>query len=323
MNVGRRVRASLVVSAVALGLAALHYFQPILAPVSIAVLIIALVWPLQRRLHALMPQLAAVALTMLATLVAAASTADLATWGISGIVRWVNKHASHLQGLHAGLADWLERSGLDSVGMLSDQFSISTVMRLAREVDASLQGVSSLLLLTLIFVILGLLAVDDQVRRLRAVAAGNDGHRLLGTGHAFALMQWGVLAFVLNIIPFIPFIRSLVATILPSVLVLMLMQFKSMQTALLVFLGANAIQFLISSYIEPRLAGAAVSISPFMVLFSVFFFGSLWGFFDALIGVPLLIAAARLLEHHDSTRWIATLVTGPPRPGPHAASKPR
>jgi AI-2 transport protein TqsA len=350
MKVDRSVRASLVVSAGVLGLAALHYFEPILAPVTFAVLIIAMVWPVQRRLQALMPQLAAVALTMLATLVAAGSTAYLAAWGISGIVRWVNQNASHLQGLYARVAEWLEGRGLDSAGILSEQFSISTVLRLAREVAASLQGMSSFLLLTLVFVILGLLEVDDLVRRVRVVSAGDDGRRLLGTGRAIALklqkymgvrglmsivtglavwgytafmgldlaMEWGVLAFVLN---FIPFIGSFVATILPSVLALM--QYESVQTALLAFLGLNAIQFLVGSYLEPRLAGAAVSISPFMVLFAVFFFGSLWGFFGAFIGVPLLIAAATLLEQHDSTRWIATLVTGPPRPGTAPPSGPR
>ena len=209
---------------------------------------------------------------------------------------------------------------------------------------------SSFLLLTLVFVILGLLEVDDLVRRVRAVSAVDDGQRLLGTGRAIALklqkymgvrglmsivtglavwgytalmgldlaMEWGVLAFVLN---FIPFIGSFVATILPSVLALM--QYESVQTALLVFLGLNAIQFLVGSYLEPRLAGAAVSISPFMVLFAVFFFGSLWGFFGAFIGVPLLIAASTLLEQRDSTRWIATLVTGPPRPVTAPPSTPR
>lgn len=340
MQVDRTTRASLVVSAVILGLAALHYFEPILAPVTFAVLIIALVWPLQRRLQAFMPPLAAVAITVLATLVAAGATAYLAVWGISGIVRWVNKNASRLQGLYASAAEWLEGHGLYAAGMLSDQFSISTVLRLAREVADGLQGMSSFLLLTLVFVILGLLEVDDLVRRVRTVATGDDGQGLLGAGRAIALklqkymrvrglmsivtglavwgytsvmgldlaMQWGVLAFVLN---FIPFIGSFVATILPTVL--SLIQFESMQTALLVFLGLNAIQFLIGSYLEPRLAGAAVSISPFMVLFAVFFFGSLWGFFGAFIGVPLLIAGATLLAHYDGTRWIATLVTGPPR----------
>ena len=182
--VDRTVRASLVVSAVVLGLAALHYFQPILAPVTFAVLVIAMVLPLQRRLHAIVPQLAAMAITLLTTLVAAGATAYLAVRGIGGIVRWVNTNAGRLQDLYAGTAAWLEGHGLYAAGMLSDQFSISTVLRLAREVADGLQGMSSFLLLTLVFVILGPLEVDDLVQRLRAVATGDDGHGRLGAGRA-------------------------------------------------------------------------------------------------------------------------------------------
>ena len=37
-----------------------------------------------------------------------------------------------------------------------------------------------------------------------------------------------------------------------------------------VFGGLNLIQFLVGSYLKPRIAGNAVSLSPFLVLFAVF-----------------------------------------------------
>jgi hypothetical protein len=43
--------------------------------------------------------------------------------------------------------------------------------------------------------------------------------------------------------------------------------------AAIVFLALNLIQFLIGSYLEPRIAGAALALSPFVVLFAVFFWG--------------------------------------------------
>jgi predicted PurR-regulated permease PerM len=43
------------------------------------------------------------------------------------------------------------------------------------------------------------------------------------------------------------------------------------------FIALNIVQFVVGSYIEPRVAGAPVSISPFMVLFAVFFWAMLWG----------------------------------------------
>jgi AI-2 transport protein TqsA len=70
---------------------------------------------------------------------------------------------------------------------------------------------------------------------------------------------WGVIAFVLN---YIPFIGSLFATIFPTVFALV--QFESWQLAIAVFACLNLIQFLIGSYFEPRMAGAALSISPLL-----------------------------------------------------------
>ena len=42
------------------------------------------------------------------------------------------------------------------------------------------------------------------------------------------------------------------------------------QSALAIFVCLNIIQFVIGSYIEPRVAGSVLAISPFVVLFSVF-----------------------------------------------------
>jgi predicted PurR-regulated permease PerM len=64
--------------------------------------------------------------------------------------------------------------------------------------------------------------------------------------------------------------------------------------AAIVFVGLNVIQFLIGSYLEPRIAGAALSLSPFLVLFAVFFWAFLWGLPGAFIGVPIVIACLTL-----------------------------
>ena len=77
--------------------------------------------------------------------------------------------------------------------------------------------------------------------------------------------------------------------------------------AVLVFGGLNLIQFLVGSYLEPRIAGNAVSLSPFMVLFAVFFWAFLWGIAGAFIGVPIVIAVMTICEQHPSSRWVADL----------------
>jgi predicted PurR-regulated permease PerM len=70
------------------------------------------------------------------------------------------------------------------------------------------------------------------------------------------------------------------------------------------------IQFLVGSYLEPRMAGAALSLSPFLVLFAVFFWTFLWGIPGAFIGVPIVIAALTVCAEYESTRWVAILLSG-------------
>src|SRR5690606_7790271 len=109
-------------------------------------------------------------------------------------------------------------------------------------------------------------------------------------------LEWGLIAFVLN---YIPFLGPLVATVFPTIFTAA--QFESWQSALIMFLGLNLIQFVIGSFLEPRIAGARLSISPFLVLFSVFFWAFLWGIPGAFIGVPILIAVVSAMQHFPAT----------------------
>ena len=90
---------------------------------------------------------------------------------------------------------------------------------------------------------------------------------------------------------------------------------------LAVFACLNIIQFIIGSYIEPRVSGSALAISPFIVLFSVFFWTYLWGLFGAFIGVPITIALLTFCAQHPSSRWLAVVLgrrtAVPAIKGPH------
>jgi predicted PurR-regulated permease PerM len=193
-------------------------------------------------------------------------------------------------------------------------------------------------LVVLVYVILGLLEVEPIARKIRALVKSDTARLLLGgsaitaarlrhymvirtamsvaTGAmVWALAsvaglqlapEWGVIAFALN---YIPFIGPFIATVFPTLYALA--QFESLQAALVVFACLNVIQFVIGSYIEPRVSGNALAISPFIVLFSVFFWTWMWGLFGAFIGVPITIAALTFCAQHRSTRWLADLLGAP------------
>ena len=283
-------------------------------PVAFALFIIALVWPLQRRLRAVLPQVIAVLVTAAVALLAIGVGGWLVVWGFGGIAHWVIANTARLQGLYMRAADLLERRGLYAAELFAEQINVLWLVQVLRAIGGSLQGVLSFSIVTFVFVILGLLEVEPLGRRLRRIGDGQVGAAAIETateiaarlqtdmlvrfgtsvltGLAFWIFaasyglelqrEWGVIAFVLNSIPFI---GSFVATLLPTLFAAA--QFESLYAALIVFIALNILQFVIGSYIEPRVAGIAVSVSPFMVLFAVFFWGMLWGVAGAFIGVPI------------------------------------
>jgi AI-2 transport protein TqsA len=144
------------------------------------------------------------------------------------------------------------------------------------------------------------------VRSLMSVMTGLFvGAFAAATGLRFAF-EWGVIAFALN---YVPFIGPLAATLFPTLLAMT--HFESWSAVVGVFVCLNVIQFVIGSYVEPRVAGSMLSISPTLVLFSIFFWTFLWGLFGTFIGVPIALAILTFCAEHPSSRWIADLLGGP------------
>lgn len=317
--------------------AALYLAGAILAPVAFSLLIIVIVWPLQQRLQQRMPKLLALLGVVLATMVIIAIFTSLTVWGFGRVGQWLISNAARAQNLYAQLVAWLEEHGILVAGPLAEQFNVGWLIRTVRLIYEAARGLLSFAILTFIFVLLGLLEVEVLGRNIEAAKSAEGAQALLRAGaritaklQKFALVrtlmsvltgalvwafawlvglelatEWGIVTFTLNFIPFIgPFVATALMTLFAFV------QTESWQTAATVFLCLNLIQFVVGSYLEPRLAGAALSVSPFMVLFAVFFWGFLWGIPGAIIGVPIMIALLTVCEQYTSSRWIAALLSG-------------
>jgi AI-2 transport protein TqsA len=335
-NLGLRVSAGLCAAFIVA--TALYFASTIFAPLVFALLIIAMLWPIQKRLQARLPKLVALAVTMLATIVILAAFVSLIAWGFSRVGRFIISDGARYQLLYSQLVDWLDGHGIAIAGLWAEHFNMAWLIRLFQQATVRLNGMLTFLLVVLIYVILGLLEVEDVAAKLRAPGAGEFGRVLLTGGaetaaklrkymlvrswmsvmtgllvFAFAALvglplapEWGVIAFALN---YIPFIGPFIATLFPTLFAMA--QFESWQMAVVVFACLNLIQFVVGSYIEPRIAGSALAISPFLVLFAVFFWTFLWGIAGALIGVPMVITALTLCAQHPSSCWIADLLGRP------------
>src|ERR1700735_5870554 len=85
----RGLRAMVGMGTAILVVAALGIAQPVFAPLTFALFIIAIVWPLQARLQALLPKLVALAISVLATIVVIGAFAWAIPWAFSRVGRYI------------------------------------------------------------------------------------------------------------------------------------------------------------------------------------------------------------------------------------------
>jgi predicted PurR-regulated permease PerM len=247
-------------------------------------------------------------------------------------------NAAQFQALYDQAAVWLDGYGIAVAGLWAEHFNVRWLVRAFQGVTARVNTTMSFWLVVLVYVILGLLEVGDIGRKVQGLKYREVARVLFDGSVAIAVKlrrymlvrtlmsiitgllvwalaafsglqlaaEWGVIAFVLN---YIPFIGPFIATVFPTLFALA--QFASWQSALVVFACLNAIQFVVGSYIEPRVAGTMLAISPFVVLFSVFFWTFMWGVAGAFIGVPITIAVLTFCAQHPSSQWLADLLGAP------------
>lgn len=335
-----QTRAMLAVCTIILVVAALYFTRSILAPFAFAVFMVALVWPLQRALERMLPQPVALLLTLSVTIAVVIAVSSMVTWALSVERAWLVDHAARFQTIYLEWTRWLEEHEIFVVGPLSERFDAMWLVRLFQTVLGHINTLVGFAILVFVFLMLALMETGDFRERLALASKQAKGPDFAEVGEAIAAKirkymivrtqmsaltgfavwgwalfsglelapAWGIIAFVVN---YIPFIGSFIATLLPSLFAVA--QFGTLQDSLLVLLGMFAIQFGIGNYLEPLVAGAALSISPLAVVFAVFFFGFLWGVPGAFLGVPILIAILMLCAHYPSTKWISTLLSGAPK----------
>lgn len=121
----------------------------------------------------------------------------------------------------------------------------------------------------------------------------------------FAFM-WGMLALVLN---FIPTIGSIVAAIPP---ILMALLMGGWGDCAVVSLGYIVINFAIGNGIEPIFLGKQFGIATSVVVFSVLFWGWVWGPCGMLLAMPIMVLIKLAFENSRDLSWVATIIEDRP-----------
>jgi predicted PurR-regulated permease PerM len=116
-------------------------------------------------------------------------------------------------------------------------------------------------------------------------------------------LLWGLLAFLLN---YIPYIGSYIATIFPILVALILLP---PLTVLIILIILLAIQMAMGNFVEPKLLGRELNLSPVVVLISLAFWGWLWGLTGMFLSIPITSSVKIIMEYIPETQNVARLMS--------------
>ena len=115
-------------------------------------------------------------------------------------------------------------------------------------------------------------------------------------------VTWGALAFFLN---FVPTLGSIIASI-PPVLLALVQFYPSCWQAVVTAICMLSIQQVMGSFIEPKVQGDNLNLSPVVILIALVFMGWLWGIPGALLSVP--IVAKIVCENIDALKPLSVMM---------------
>jgi predicted PurR-regulated permease PerM len=277
----------------------------------------------------------------LALLFAAIAAFALGFWVVQSVLREIVAMSPVVAGYQQSLGPMLDRlagsvglAGGDLPGRLAETFTVGQALRQIVAATAGTIGHFSI-----VAIYAGFLLVDQQFldRKLRAllpdpaqrertrgllakVSGSIQAYLLIMTAMSvltavlsYAVMRlagldyaffWATAIFFLN---YIPTIGSILGTALPATFALL--QFQQFVPAAIVLAGIGAVQFVVGNILLPRVAGHVLNISLAVTIFSLFFWGALWGVTGLFVAMPLTAVLIIALGHFAPTRPLAILLS--------------
>lgn len=119
-----------------------------------------------------------------------------------------------------------------------------------------------------------------------------------------APLFWAFLIFLMN---YIPAVGSLIATAFPAMFAML--QFGELMPGVWVLIIVGAIQLIVGNYIDPKLTGSSLNVSPLVVLIGLAFWGAIWGIIGMILSVPITVMMIIIFSEFPSTKGIAILLS--------------
>ncbi|MDQ8202775.1 AI-2E family transporter [Pelagicoccus sp. SDUM812003] len=256
------------------------------------------------------------------------------TQNVSEVIAVAPTYQERLQPMIDKIIDWLPIEEPPSLREFVSQFNFSNLLSRVATSLASIAGNASIISIYVIFLFLeqrsfgpkirgmstGSLSSEDVFEIIDEIAS--DIRTYIGiktlTSAITGVVSYGIMAaigldfaaffgtmiFFLN---FIPTIGSILATIFPSLLSLLV--FDSPLPIIGIIGGVTATQVLVGNMLEPRLMGSSLNLSPLVILFSLSLWGALWGVTGMFLCVPITVVAMIVCSHFPQTQPVAILLS--------------
>lgn len=335
-------RTSLVVIATVLVAYALYWMRGILTPLAMALFLMVMIDGFARTLAQrtpFLPEWAALPVALFISVIGCGLTVYAVVANAAGFGAELFAAAPRLNALIAQAAGLFRISVPPTVEELINQLN---PIRYVGSIASALQTFGSGMAYVLIYV--GFLIASragfahkaerlypDPIERERAttvfVRIRNGIERYLWiqtvTGALIAILSWALMAalnlnsatfwaFLIFIVCYIPVIGGFIAGALPPLFALV--QFETWWQALALFVGLQAILFVVGNVVLPRMQRDSLNIDPVVVLLSLAFWGAIWGIVGMFLSTPLTVMGIIILAQFQGTRWIAVLLSGDGEP---------
>ncbi len=272
----------------------------------------------------------AVALTTL--LLAGVLIVLLGILGLSGtrLIQVLPQYQDRAQSLQKSLADLLISRGIEPERVFS--LELVDPNRLLGLAAGFLSGLGQVLSQALLLILIVAFFLAERGIRSHTFQPGGTAARvaldvrqyliitaLTGLGFSLAVyvlmlavgtdlaLVWAVLAFIMNYVPNVGIILSVVPPVILTLLEL------GWQRALVVLTGFLVVNFVVDNLLKPRFMQSGLDVPPLVGLLSLVVWAYLLGPTGAILALPLTIAIRRVLQEAD---------VAVPGLGPEASASP-
>ena len=346
-QLGKGAQALMVLAATAVVAGAIKLAAAVVGPFLVAACIAIAVQPIFRWVNrSRIPNVSAIFISLLVVIGLVVGVGALLVVALANLSGSATQYVTALHQVQVQTTIWLEAHHQHSLAQTLYGSRFDTLLQEATTyVVMGLPTLLSTILTVLLLIVFMLLEVTTMPKRLEAAlgwspSTFSDMSRTLAeiqrylsvktaTSAATGLCAglwcalcgvpnpalWGLVTFALH---YVPTVGSIVAAMPPVFIALTAF---GVGRAGAVGAGLALLSLVIGNVIEPNALGRSLSVSPLIVLVSMFAWGWLLGPIGALLSVPLTLIAKIVLWNTSDLHWVAVLL-GPTPPVQPRNSEP-